>query len=302
MASLETATGLKAGGPAAFVRLVRLRQWVKNGFVLAPLFFGVELLNRQSLLRAAAAFAIFCLVSSAIYIFNDWRDIEADRAHAEKRRRPLASGAVSVGAAAALFAVLVVLAALVGFAADLPKGFYGTLALYVLINVAYSLGLKQVSLLELFLVASGFVLRVIAGGFATNIYLSPWILIATAMVALLLTVGKRRGDIAESNDVANSRRSLAQYNLAYLDLVLAALTGGTLVVYLLYCVSDSAVQRFGPSVLLTSLPVGMGLLRYLQLVLVKNKGAAPTDLVLQDRGMIAIVAIFIAMFGGLIYF
>lgn len=283
-------------------RLLRLRQWIKNGFVLAPLFFGVELLNRQALSHAAAAFAIFCLVSSAIYIFNDWRDVEADRAHVEKRHRPLASGAVSPAAAAVLFAVVVGLACGIGAVADLPRGFYGTLAVYVAINLAYSLGLKQVSLLELFLVASGFVLRVIAGGYATKIQLSPWILIATAMVALLLTVGKRRGDIAGKNDVAHGRRSLAQYNVAYLDLVLAALTGGTLVVYLLYCVSDSAVERFGASVLLTSLPVAMGLLRYLQLVLVMNKGAAPTDLVVQDPGLVGIVAIFIAMFGVLIYF
>ena len=121
------------------------------------------------------------------------------------------------------------------------------------------------------------------------------------MVALLLTVGKRRGDIAQANDVTHGRRSLAHYSVAYLDLVLAALTGGTLVVYLLYCVSDSAVQRFGTSVLLTSIPVALGLLRYLQLVLVKGKGAAPTDLVLQDAGLIGIVAVFIGMFGVLIY-
>lgn len=300
MASVETVLRPKAG-PAAILRLLRLRQWVKNGFVLAPLFFGVELLNRQSLLHAAAAFAIFCLVSSAVYLFNDWRDIDADRNHAEKKHRPLASGAVSLGTAAFLFVVLAGLAIAIGAADDLPRGFYVTLAIYIVINVAYSLGLKQVSVLELFLVASGFVLRVIAGGYATKIYLSPWILIATAMVALLLTVGKRRGDIAEKNDISHGRRSLAQYNAAYLDLVLAALTGGTMVVYLIYCVSESAIQRFGPAVLLTSLPVAMGLLRYLQLVLVKNKGAAPTDLVVQDPGLIGIVAIFIAMFGILIY-
>lgn len=300
MASVDTVVRPKAGA-AAILRLLRLRQWVKNGFVLAPLFFGVELLNRQSLLHAAAAFAIFCLVSSAVYLFNDWRDIDADRNHAEKKHRPLASGAVSLATAAMLFVVLAGLAVAIGVAADLPRGFYVTLAIYIVVNVAYSLGLKQVSVLELFMVASGFVLRVIAGGYATKIYLSPWILIATAMVALLLTVGKRRGDIAGKHDLSNGRRSLSQYNAAYLDLVLAALTGGTLVVYLIYCVSESAIQRFGSAVLLTSLPVAMGLLRYLQLVLVKNKGAAPTDLVVQDPGLVAIVAIFIAMFGILIY-
>ena len=300
MATVGDATPRQSGVRAA-VRLIRLRHWVKNGFVLAPLFFGVELLNRTSLLHAAAAFAIFCLVSSAIYIFNDWRDIEADRNHVEKRHRPLASGAVSPGAAAGLFAGLVVAALVLGLASDLPRAFFGTLGVYIAFNVAYSLGLKHISLLELFLVASGFVLRVIAGGYATHIHLSPWILIATAMVALLLTVGKRRGDIAQSNDVGHGRRSLSQYSVAYLDLVLAALTGGTLVVYLLYCVSESAVQRFGTAVLLTSIPVGLGLLRYLQLVLVKGKGAAPTDLVLQDAGLIGIVAVFIGMFGVLIY-
>lgn len=300
MAPVETAAR-RATGPTAILRLLRVRQWVKNGFVLAPLFFGVELLNRDALLHAAAAFAIFCLVSSAVYVFNDWRDIEADRGHAEKKHRPLASGTVSLGSAAFLFVALAGGATAIGVAAELPRGFYVTLAIYIAVNIAYSLGLKQVSLLELFLVASGFVLRVIAGGYATKIPLSPWILIATAMVALLLTVGKRRGDIVENNDTSNRRRSLAEYNAAFLDLVLAALTGGTLVVYLIYCVSESAIQRFGPAVLLTSLPVGLGLLRYLQLVLVKNKGAAPTDLVVQDPGLVAIVAVFIATFGVLIY-
>jgi decaprenyl-phosphate phosphoribosyltransferase len=282
-------------------KLLRPQQWVKNGFVLAPLFFGFELLNRDSLLHAAAAFAVFCAVSSAVYIFNDWRDIEADRAHAEKRHRPLASGAVSLPIAGLLFVVLVGIAIAIGLLSGLPRAFFVTLAVYIAVNIGYSLGLKQVSLLELFLVASGFVLRLIAGGFAIQVQLSPWIMIATAMAALLLTVGKRRDDIAQEYDRANGRKSLAQYNLAYLDLVLAALTGGTLVVYLLFCASDYAVHRFGQGVLITSIPVAFGLLRYLQLVLVKGKGASPTDLVLQDPALIAILAIFGLMFGLLIY-
>jgi decaprenyl-phosphate phosphoribosyltransferase len=285
----------------SLAKLLRPQQWVKNGFVLAPLFFGFELLNRDSLGHAAAAFVIFCAVSSAVYIFNDWRDIEVDRAHVQKRHRPLASGAVSLPAAALLFAILIAIAITVGLLSGLPKAFFVTLAVYIAINMGYSLGLKQVSLLELFLVASGFVLRLIAGGLAIQVQLSPWIMIATAMVALLLTVGKRRDDIAQEYDLANGRQSLAHYNLAYLDLVLAALTGGTLVVYLLFCASDYAVHRFGQAVLITSIPVAFGLLRYLQLVLVKGKGASPTDLVLQDPGLIAILAVFVLMFGILIY-
>jgi decaprenyl-phosphate phosphoribosyltransferase len=285
----------------ALVRLLRPKQWVKNGFVLAPLFFAFELLNRHALLHAAAAFVIFCAVSSAVYIFNDWRDIDVDRSHAEKRNRPLASGAVSLRAAGVLFVILAGIAVVVSLVSGLPRTFFATLALYIVINVAYSLGLKQVSLLELFMVASGFVLRLIAGIAAIQAQFSPWIMVATAMIALLLTVGKRRDDIAQQYDVDNGRKSLAQYNLAYLDLVLAALTGGTLVVYLLFCVSDYAVHRFGSTVLMTSIPVAFGLLRYLQLVLVKGKGASPTDLVLQDPGLIAILVLFVLMFGILIY-
>jgi decaprenyl-phosphate phosphoribosyltransferase len=283
-------------------RLLRVRQWVKNAFVLAPLFFGFELLHRQSLLRAAAAFAIFCAVSSAVYIFNDWRDLEADRLHRLKRSRPLPSGDVSLRAAALLFAALMAIAAIVAMVAALPREFFVVLAIYVLVNVGYSLGLKQISLIELFLVASGFVLRLLAGAFAIGVHLSQWILIATAMVALLLTVGKRRADIAQQYDVEAGRKSLMAYNVAYLDLVLSALTGGTLVVYLLFCASDYAVGRFGAMVLATALPVALGLLRYLQLVTVTGKGASPTDLVLDDLGMLAILAVFVLMFSALIYF
>ena len=285
----------------ALAQLLRSRQWIKNGFVLAPLFFGSELLNRDLLTRAAQAFILFCLVSSVIYIINDWRDIEDDRLHVKKRQRPLASGAISVRTAFLVLGLLVVLAAAVALTSKLPKSFFAMLAVYVVVNLGYSLGLKHVSIVELFLVASGFVLRLLAGAFAINIFMSPWILIATAMIALVLTVGKRRGDIAQQFDVENRRKSLEQYNLAYLDLVLASLTGGTIVVYLLFCASDYAIQRFGAMVLITALPVAFGLLRYLQLVTVKGMGASPTDLVLEDPGLIASVAVFIAIFAILIY-
>lgn len=284
------------------VRLLRVRQWVKNGFVLAPLFFGFELLNSASLLHAAAAFLVFCATSSAVYIFNDWRDLEADRMHVEKRHRPLPSGATSVRAAAVLFAVLVAMASFVALASGLPLAFFITLACYILVNIGYSLGLKHISLIELFLVASGFVLRLLAGAFAIHVRLSPWILIATAMVALLLTVGKRRADIAQNHDAQSGRKSLATYNVAYLDLLLAALTGGTLVVYLLFCASDYAVGRFGEAILVTAIPVAVGLLRYLQLVAVNGKGASPTDLLLEDPAILAILMIFVVMFSALIYF
>jgi decaprenyl-phosphate phosphoribosyltransferase len=285
----------------ALFELLRTRQWVKNGFVFAPLFFGAGLLRMGAVLHALTTFVAFCLISSATYIFNDWCDIEADRAHANKNIRPLASGRVSVPVALSTMAVLVAGAVGVTLTADQSQMVLMILSAYVVISLSYSLGLKQVTVLELLLVSSGFVLRLLAGGFAVNIELSPWIIIATGTIALVLTVGKRRGDIARENDVLIKRKSLAGYNLGYLDALLAALTGTTLVVYLLFSVSDYATARYGRGILVTAIPVAIGLMRYLQVVMVYGDGDAPTDLLLKDKGLITVVLVFIAMFGALVY-
>jgi decaprenyl-phosphate phosphoribosyltransferase len=286
----------------ALIQLLRIRQWVKNGFVLAPMFFSAEIFHGTAVLQSLAAFVVFCLLSSAVYIFNDWRDLEADRAHLKKRSRPLASGTVSVPTALSLAAALMVGAGILTILLDLPKGFSLTLAAYVAINVSYSLGLKQVPLLELFLVASGFMLRLLAGAYASQVQLLPWMAIATATLALLVTVGKRRGDLAQQNELESRRRPFDQYNLAYLDSMVSALVGATLVVYLLFCVSDYAVARYGSLVVLTTIPVALGLLRYVQLIMVKGQGESPTDLVMGDPGMITIIVVFIMMFTNFIYF
>jgi decaprenyl-phosphate phosphoribosyltransferase len=183
----------------------------------------------------------------------------------------------------------------------LAKGFFFATVVYLAINFGYSLGIKHLSVVELFFVASGFVIRLIGGAYAVQIVLSPWIIIATGMLALLMAAGKRRGDIAQNNDESSQRKSLTSYTLGFLDSTLTALTGGTIVVYLLFCVSEYAVARFGAGVLITSLPVALGLLRYLQLIMVHGHGESPTDLVLGDRGMLAILAIFCAAFAYLIY-
>lgn len=294
----DSETGVRVGD---FLQLLRIHQWVKNCFVLAPLFFGAALLQLEAVLHALGAFIAFCLISSAVYIFNDWRDIKADRAHAKKRLRPLPSGRVPIPVALAIMVVLTAGALTVAFAAALPPASLAILGAYVAINLSYSLGLKQVAVLELSLVSSGYVLRLLAGGYAAAVELSSWIIIATGTIALLLTIGKRRGDIARDNDAQTNRRSLATYNLGYLDTMLAALMGATLVVYLLFCMSDYAKSRYGDNVLVTAVPVAMGLMRYVQLVMVYGKGDAPTDLVLKDKGLLAILLVFIAMFGALIY-
>jgi 4-hydroxybenzoate polyprenyltransferase len=260
------------------------------------------MLNVISVTRAASAFVIFCLMSSAVYIFNDWRDMRADQNHAKKACRPLPSGRVPVPIALAVMVALIIVAVATIYLTHMPKGFVVATATYLATNLGYSLGIKHVSVVELFFVASGFVIRLIGGAYALHIELSPWIIIATGMLALLMATGKRRGDIAQDNDESSQRKSLASYTLGFLDSTLSALTGGTIVVYLLFCVSDYAVARFGAEVLITSVPVALGLLRYLQLIIVHGHGESPTDLVLGDRGMLAILAVFGATFAYLIYF
>src|SRR5262245_8418762 len=171
-------------------------------------------------------------MSSAVYIFNDWRDMGADRQHAKKARRPLPSGRVPVPVALAVMAALVVIAVATIYLTHLPKGFAVATAAYLAINLGYSLGIKHLSVVELFFVASGFVIRLIGGAYAVQIELSPWITIATGMLALLMATGKRRGDIAQDNEVSSQRKSLDNYTLGFLDSTLTALTGGTIVVYL----------------------------------------------------------------------
>jgi 4-hydroxybenzoate polyprenyltransferase len=286
---------------SSLLRLTRPKQWAKNAFVFAPLFFSGRRPALGEVTRVTVAALSFCLVSSAIYIFNDWCDREADRRHPRKRARPLAAQTISPTIALALAAALVVVALVLAVALALPWTFLAVLAVYLTVNAGYSLGLKRVPVLELFLVASGFILRLVAGAQVLAIEMSPWILVATGMVAMLLTAGKRRGDIAQSDETESLRLPLRGYNLAYLDSLVGALVGATLVVYLLFCISDYAHARYGAAVIFTAVPVAMGLLRFQQIVMVENGGDSPTDVVLGDGFLLAVIAVFILLFAALIY-
>ncbi len=285
----------------AMIALIRSLHWIKNGFVLAPIFFSAQIKNAAMMQLAFCATIVFCLVSSAIYVFNDWCDIEADRVHATKRFRPLATGVVSLKAAFILLILLAVIASTVIIYAKLSFSFCAAVLVFIIINVCYSLGLKHIALLELFLVASGYVIRLIAGSVATHIDLSPWIISETGLIALLLCTGKRRGDIVQSHDPSRMRKSLQEYNLAFLDITLGLLAAATLVIYLLFCVSSYAYSRYGVSVLATAIPVAFGILRFLQVVIVKGGGDNPADLVLRDRFLSLNIGIFVIMFSVLIY-
>jgi decaprenyl-phosphate phosphoribosyltransferase len=284
----------------AYISLFRLRQWLKNGFVLAGLFFSDQLFEAQTAIHSLVATLAFCLVSSAVYCINDVLDREADAVHPEKQHRPLASG-VLTPAAAVRAAVLLVAAAGVMVAAIRPPAAVPLiLAAYLALNLAYSYRLKHVAIVDVSIIAAGFVLRLVAGTYAVDVTPSSWIVLCTGLLSLFLALGKRRGDL-EREDAAN-RASLDGYTIAFVDQALSTMAAATIVVYALFTVSDYAQARFdAPLLYLTTFPVAIGILRYLQMVLVHGRYGSPADLAAQDRVLQLIVIAWIGLFFVFVY-
>jgi len=288
------------GAVVAAVALMRPEQWIKNIFVLMPLFFSGRV-TLPLFAQVLAGTIAFCLLSSAIYIFNDLRDVEEDRLQLKKRSRPLPSGRISPAAASALGGALLAAITAITIAANLPLQVFPVYAAYAGINIAYSVGIRHVPVLELFFVASGYVLRLLAGSIIDGEALSPWIVSCTGLVSLMLVVGKRRADIANALDETGGRRSLAHYSVGYLDQLTTVLACATLVTYLLFCLSDYAMQRFGANVSLTAVFVLFGIFRFLQIVSVQSGGDAPTDIVLKDGPLRTAIILWLLSFFFIIY-
>ena len=282
------------------MRLARPRQWVKNGFVLAPLFFTPEAVSGPNVGRIAAAFAAFCLIASAIYVVNDWCDAEADRAHPAKCTRPIAAG--EIAPAAALAFALALLGA--GFAlslALLPRLASAIAGGYVVLTLLYSWRLKHVAVLDVLIVATGFVLRIEFGGAAVAIKLTVWIVVCTFLLALFLALAKRRDDLVKSIGDAH-RPALAGYNLPFIDTALAVVLAALLVSYLIYTTQPDLMTKFHTDKLYLTAPfVAAGVLRYLQIALVEKRSGSPTDLAVTDPFLILAVLGWITVFAALLY-
>jgi 4-hydroxybenzoate polyprenyltransferase len=268
--------------PGALVRSLRPAQWTKNLFVLAPLVFGKELDDPEALARAAAAFGAFCAASSAAYLINDLRDREEDRRHPLKRRRPIASGALPVPAAVGAAAVLLALAALL--AAPLGVGVLALVAGYTLLNVLYSVALKHVVILDVMVVAVGFVLRVLVGGLAVRVEVSSWLLLCTIFLALFLAFSKRRHEIVLLTEAAaGQRRVLDHYSPAFLDQMINVVTASAVVCYALYAISPETAARFDSRWLVYTVPLVLfGIFRYLYLIYQSPEERNPTEAILTD--------------------
>jgi decaprenyl-phosphate phosphoribosyltransferase len=285
---------------APLLALARPHQWIKNLFVAAPLFFTPRDLSVAAVAHVALAIVCFCAASSAVYVLNDWTDREADRRHPTKCQRPLAAGSVKPAAAAALAGGLGLAAALLSLLL-LPWGFVRVLLGYVLLNLAYSLGLKRIAIVDIMVIAIGFVLRIYAGGEVIAVTPTVWIVACTLLLALFLALAKRRDDLVRG--LADDHRpSLAGYNQAFIDTALAVVLAALLVSYLLYTTQPENMARLGSDKLFVTAPfVIAGVLRYLQITLVEQRSGSPTRLAVSDRFLLATILGWLATFALLIY-
>lgn len=281
------------------VKALRPRQWLKNVFVIAPLFFGEKAADLGLAALVCAAAVCFCGLSGAVYLVNDLVDRKRDALHPVKRHRPLASGALSP-AIAVMAAAIIVAGCLVG-AAVLGRDFLLLACTYVTLMMAYSTALKNVVIADVLCIAGGFVLRAAAGCAVIAVPISPWLFICTALVTLFLALGKRRHELSRLTDRAVSHRPvLRKYNEPYLDQLISITTTACLVSYLLYCVlSETATKHH--HLLLTAPFVVYGLFRYLYCIYRKGRGGSPEEVLLKDKvflgtGIAYAVAVIIAVY------
>jgi 4-hydroxybenzoate polyprenyltransferase len=273
---------------------LRPQQWIKNFFIFAPVIFSRNVLNGPLILKTAAAFVAFCLIASAGYIFNDIRDLTEDRLHPAKSKRPLASGRLKTGPAVLACVVMAVFG--LAMAATVNRGVLGISAAYLVLQVLYSLWLKHVVILDIFVVAAGFVIRVVAGGLAIEVAISSWLLICTMLLALFLAMGKRRHEIVLlEGDAANHRPILKEYNTTLLDQMISVVTASTLIAYCLYTISEETVAKFGTRKLIYTVPfVLYGIFRYLYLIHLKAGGGSPESLIIKDKPLLLDLFLWIA--------
>ncbi len=267
----------------ACLRLLRPAQWIKNLFVFGPVIFGGALFDGSALLRGMVMFFSFSFAASSIYCFNDIHDVADDRRHPEKCHRPIASGAVSVKQAYGLMLLMLALSVIT----CLPLGLSPLIVVlfYWCMNLAYCSILKQYAIIDVCIVAFGFVLRLLAGGEATDIELSKWIVLMTFLITLFMSFAKRRDDVLRMEKTGEApRKNTIRYNSTFMDQALTITASVTLVCYIMYTVSPEVNARFQSGYLyLTSIFVLVGLLRYIQISVVDKRSGNPTKVVLHDR-------------------
>ena len=283
------------------IKLMRPHQYIKNLFIFIPLFFAMKITDITLLTETLLAFIAFSFSASAIYILNDYHDINEDRLHPTKRFRPLASGRVSKSRAIAMMSLLFVLG--FGMMAMISIEAFFILILYVALNIAYSFRLKHIAIIDIVIIALGFVLRLFVGAVVADIELSAWIVVMTFLLALFMALAKRRDDVLIFNQTGKKmRRVIDGYNLQFLDTAMAIMAAVVIVAYTIYTTSPQTVEKFHSKYLyLTAFFVIIGVMRYLQITFVYQDSSSPTKIVLKDRFMQFVLIGWVMTFVWIIY-
>lgn len=296
----EESVGYPAHRPVYILHIVfnllkslRPKQWSKNFFVFAALLFSQNLFNLPLLYRTILAFVIFCLLSGSAYLINDLVDLERDRRHPEKCKRPLASGRLKPLHAVVALAVLLPVSLSISW--YLGSLFFAASLAYFILQLLYSFSLKHLVILDVFSVAAGFVLRVVAGALVIGVRISSWLLLCTTLLALFLGLSKRRHELLILEQGAGEHRKvLGEYNFLLLDQMIAVVTASTLLSYSLYTVSAETVQKVGSENMIFTIPfVLYGIFRYLYLVYHKNSGGSPENLLITDKPLLVDIALWV---------
>jgi 4-hydroxybenzoate polyprenyltransferase len=285
----------------AYLKLLRPKDWAKNLFLLIPLFFSGRLFDWPVYPSLILGFLSFCCIASSIYIINDYRDIEDDKKHPEKSKRPLASGAVSKGTSTIICVFLI----FIGFsiAYFIREKFVFVLSIYFFLNLAYSFGLKNIPILDIVILAIGFVLRIKGGAVILHVGVSEWLNIMIFLLALFMAIGKRRDDVLlKLSSGTDMRKAIKGYNLEFLNVVLSLVCAVIVVAYFMYTMSPEVLKRLGTYRLYyTCLFVLVGILRYLQIIFVQSASGSPTKILYKDRFIQISLLLWIASFYLIIY-
>jgi len=285
----------------AILESLRPRHWIKNFVVFAGLLFSQNIFNFPLLFKVIFAFLIFCLLSSSVYILNDLTDLEEDRRHPVKSRRPLASGRLK--ASHAILILIFLIPFLLGISYYLSLSFFFVVLAYFLLQLAYSFSLKHIVILDVFAIAFGFALRVVAGAVIINVEISSWLLICTILLALFLGFSKRRHELVVLEDGAQEHRKvLTDYSSYLLDQMISVVTASTVVSYALYTMSKETIEKFGTRNLIFTVPfVLYGIFRYLYLIHKKEEGGSPESILVTDKPLMVSILLWAIAVGIILY-
>lgn len=286
-----------------YIKLLRPKDWAKNTFLFIPVFFAGNLFNAPELKHLIAGFFSYSFVASTVYILNDYRDIKDDQKHPVKSKRPLASGTIKPLTALIIAAILLLTGFSIALYADPNYLFLSILVFYFTLNIGYSLGLKNISVLDIIIIAIGFVLRIKAGGYIAGVDVSPWLTLMVLLLSLFMAIGKRRDDILlKLQTGSDMRKSIKGYNLEFLNTMLGLLSAIIIVTYIMYTLSPKTYERLqNYHLYYTAIFVIAGMMRYLQIILVQNQAGSPTEVLYKDRFIQVTLLLWVVSFYVILY-